>query len=279
MIREYRISTNSWSAEYGGAAGFIANAITRAGGAAWHGNAYFNLKNDVLNANSFQNNAHLLPRSPSKEAQYGFQTGGPLWKQALFFSAGLEIYRARSYQPSEPVNVPSPLAVQQGVDPGGAAHTLLTSFPTPATAPGDGETTTLTVRPTRSLDRYLGLARADYVSGSRRLMLRVAINRSDWPDFVFPEHGNQPEGVRIVCIEYQSEADFTVHPGLNAESAYIYDHRGRLADGLFQSGHPWLTGLYGILVEPHCNAIALENFSKFASRLFVQAGVAQEHSA
>jgi len=194
MIREYRISTNSWSAEYGGAAGFLANAITRTGGAAWHGNAYFNLKNDALNGNSFQNNALLLPRSPSKEAQYGFQTGGPLWKPGLFFSAGLEIYRTRSYQSSESVNVPSPLAVQQALNPG-AARTLLTSFPTPATDPGDGTATTLTVRPTFSVDRYVGLARADYVSGARRLMLRTALNRFDWPDFVWDPYKQFTSGL------------------------------------------------------------------------------------
>jgi hypothetical protein len=195
MIQEYRISTSSWSAEYGGTAGFIANARTRSAGAAWHGTAYFNLENDALNANTFQNNAHVLPRSPLKEAQSGFDAGGPLWKRKLFFSAGLEVYRARFYQPPETLDVPSPLAIKQGVDPAGAAHALLTGFPTPATEPGNGTITVISVRPTVSLDRYFGLVRADYVSGSRRLMLRVALNRFDRPDFVWDPYPQFTSGL------------------------------------------------------------------------------------
>jgi Carboxypeptidase regulatory-like domain len=39
-ISEYRVSTNNFSAEYGGTSGYIANAVTKTGGSAWHGLLY-----------------------------------------------------------------------------------------------------------------------------------------------------------------------------------------------------------------------------------------------
>src|SRR6185437_117536 len=65
-VQEYRISTNNYSAEYGRTAGFVANAVTRAGGRDWQGVAYEYLKNDALNAADFQDNLTGLGRLPLK---------------------------------------------------------------------------------------------------------------------------------------------------------------------------------------------------------------------
>ena len=60
--------TNNFSAELGEPAGFIANAVTRAGSNDFHGLGYAYVNNDVLNANSFENNAQPdFPRNPRKE--------------------------------------------------------------------------------------------------------------------------------------------------------------------------------------------------------------------
>ena len=55
-VQEYRISTNNYSAEYGRTSGFIANAVTRAGGNEFHGVGYEYLKNTMLNAADFNDN-------------------------------------------------------------------------------------------------------------------------------------------------------------------------------------------------------------------------------
>src|SRR6185369_1248037 len=123
------------------------------------------------------------PRSPFKDTEYGFQSGGPVWRQSLFFSAGLDVYRSRGYQPEISVTVPSPAIVLRDVSP--TARELLTLFPTPATIRGNGLTASIPVRRTVSVDRRLALARADYVAGARRVMARVAVNRFDWPDFIW----------------------------------------------------------------------------------------------
>ena len=74
-VEEYRISTNNFSAEYGRTSGFLANAITRAGGSHWHGLAYFYAKNESLNANGFAENAGGFSRRGYKESQPGFSIG------------------------------------------------------------------------------------------------------------------------------------------------------------------------------------------------------------
>src|ERR1017187_3677383 len=77
-IQEYRISTNNYSAEYGRTSGFIANAVTRAGGSQFHGVAYEYLKNAALNAADFADNLQGLGRRQDNENQFGYQVGGPV---------------------------------------------------------------------------------------------------------------------------------------------------------------------------------------------------------
>src|SRR5207244_2233452 len=184
MVQEYRISTSTWSAEYGGTAGFLANAVTRAGGGAWHGQAWFHLKNDALNGNTFQNNAKGVPRQPFKETQWGLRAGGPVWKKTMFLSGALEIYRSRGLQPQSTVYVVSPLLINQ-LSATNPVHTLLTAFPTPAKDPGDGTVASLQIRPPVSVDRKVGLLRADYVAAASRVMLRAAVEHLYRPDFIW----------------------------------------------------------------------------------------------
>ena len=61
-VQEYRISTNNYSAEYGRTAGFVANAVTRAGGPGYHGILDDYRQTDVLDAADFQDNRSGLGR-------------------------------------------------------------------------------------------------------------------------------------------------------------------------------------------------------------------------
>jgi hypothetical protein len=89
-IQEYRISTNNYSAEYGRTNGFIANAVTRAGDNTYHLNAYWYVKNDVLNAADFADNAAGAGRTKDQEHRFGYQGGGRIIRNRLFFSSSLE---------------------------------------------------------------------------------------------------------------------------------------------------------------------------------------------
>ena len=185
-IEEYRVSTNNFSAEYGGSSGFIANAITRAGGKDFHGIAYFYLKNEILNANAFQRNIVGLKRSPAKEIQPGYFLGGPILRNRLFFSSAFERLRSRSFQDPFTFLFPSTTFVSSlGVSKTSAIYNLLTMYPAPKATFGANVIAPLTLSPPVSVNRDLGIERLDYVTrgGRDRLMVRGNFVKLSRPDF------------------------------------------------------------------------------------------------
>jgi hypothetical protein len=106
-VREYRIQTNNFTAEYGRNSGFIANVVTRAGGNDIHGGAYQYIRNSAFASNTFQNNALALPRPVFNRNQFGAQFGGPVRKDKVFFFAAAESILVRSAN-SVPFYVPTP---------------------------------------------------------------------------------------------------------------------------------------------------------------------------
>jgi len=97
-VQEYRISTNYFSAEYGGTAGVLANAVTRGGGNQWHGVAYVYGQNTALDGNDFQRNLVGLPDTPLQQVQPGFQVGGPIMKNRFSFPPRLSICGAAAME-------------------------------------------------------------------------------------------------------------------------------------------------------------------------------------
>ena len=186
-VEEYRVSISSFSAEYGRTSGYLANAVTRSGGNAWHGIGYFHLKNDALNANDFQSNRRGLDRPPLKEAQTGVHAGGPLRRDGLYFSGAFEHLRTRNRAEAIAVRVPAAHFARDFTAEDSLARRLLTEFPTPALDDGNGVTSDLNARPPFSIDRSLFLARVDSVSldAKHRLMGRVTGANLERPDFIW----------------------------------------------------------------------------------------------
>jgi hypothetical protein len=185
-LQEYRVSINNFSAEYGGTSGYIANAVTRAGTSDWHGLAYVNVKNEILNANEFQWNRLGFARNPIREAQPGFQAGGPLLRETFFVSGALDGLRSRGRREPAPRRVPTGQLLELAA-PGSRTRDLLTRFAPPATTAEGSMIGTLTTEPTVSVDRWLGLLRFDLVSsgGKHRLTSRTAVSRLARPDFAW----------------------------------------------------------------------------------------------
>jgi len=63
-VKEYRMSTNNFTAEFGRVSGTIANVITRSGTNQLHGTLFEFFNHHRLNANSFGNNPVGQPREP-----------------------------------------------------------------------------------------------------------------------------------------------------------------------------------------------------------------------
>ena len=84
-IDEMKILTNSYGAEYGQASGGVISIITRGGTNTFHGGAFYDGRNTSLNANDYFNKLHDQPRSALHRNDYGFNVGGPIIKDRLFF--------------------------------------------------------------------------------------------------------------------------------------------------------------------------------------------------
>ncbi len=84
-IDEMKILTNSYGAEYGQASGGVVSIITRSGTNHFHGGAFYDGRNTDLNANDYFNNQHGVPRNVLHRNDYGFNVGGPIIKDRLFF--------------------------------------------------------------------------------------------------------------------------------------------------------------------------------------------------
>ena len=187
-VQEYRISTANFTAEYGRTTGFIANAVTRAGGNRWHGIGYFYGKTDALNANGFQLNARGVPKLPFSEKQPGFQAGGPILRDRLFFSSALEYFASRAE--AEPVTFALPTrALLDFTAQNSTARKLLEQFPG-MLAPSTNSrqlSARVTFQPPAPIDRWLALERVDAPlrGGTHRLFGRLALSRLSRPDFIW----------------------------------------------------------------------------------------------
>jgi hypothetical protein len=84
-LEEVRIITNGGKAEYGRNAGGQVEMVTRSGGNEYHGSAFNFLRNTVLNANNWFNNASRSARPTFIQNIFGGQMGGPILKNKLFF--------------------------------------------------------------------------------------------------------------------------------------------------------------------------------------------------
>jgi hypothetical protein len=112
-VAEMTISTGQLDLSGTGTSAMRIAIVTRHGTNQFHGRAYEDFRNTVLNANSWSNNARGLKRNILKLNDFGVSAGGPIIKNKLFFFGTY----AESIQPgsaSTSANVLSPGA-QQGI--------------------------------------------------------------------------------------------------------------------------------------------------------------------
>ena len=77
-IGEVKVILNSYQAEYAGNGGAVVQVVTKSGTNVWHGNTYWYVRNNDLNANDFFNNRNGVKRPIYKYNTGGFTLGGPL---------------------------------------------------------------------------------------------------------------------------------------------------------------------------------------------------------
>jgi hypothetical protein len=85
-VEQFTVSTSSYPADYGRSSGGIINAVTRSGGAAFHGSVYEFLRNSALDSKNYFDG----DKPPFRRNQFGGAAGGPLYRKRLFFFVNFE---------------------------------------------------------------------------------------------------------------------------------------------------------------------------------------------
>jgi hypothetical protein len=105
-IQEFRIETNSMSAEYGKAGGGIIIAVTKSGTNSLRGSGYLYTRNEQLNArNYFEDRAQ--PKNPFEQNEFGGTLGGPILRDRLFFFSDYQGLRLDASTPVTGVLIPN----------------------------------------------------------------------------------------------------------------------------------------------------------------------------
>ena len=111
-VKEFRVLTSNYSAEYGRVAGGVFLAVTKSGTNELHGSLFEFLRNDVLDARNFFDGE----KPAFRRNQFGATFGGPLARNRTFFFGSYEGLRER--KGITRVSVVPDEAARRGVLPG-----------------------------------------------------------------------------------------------------------------------------------------------------------------
>jgi hypothetical protein len=89
-VQEFKVQSNSFSAEFGSNGGTVVNMALKSGTNALHGTGWWFDQRSMLDANDFFSNQAGLPRPDHSRDQYGFSLGGPIRKNRTFFFVDME---------------------------------------------------------------------------------------------------------------------------------------------------------------------------------------------
>jgi len=92
-IREFRVLTNEYTAQYGRTSGGVVDAVYKSGTNQFHGGLFEFLRNSGLDAPNFFDNVGGVTKPPYRRNQFGASIGGPIRKDKTFFFANYESLR------------------------------------------------------------------------------------------------------------------------------------------------------------------------------------------
>jgi len=119
-VSEFKLQTGAMGAQYNGGQTSVANFAIKSGTNQIRGSAFTYFQNDVLNANSFSNNASGRDRPPFKLFNWGYGVGGPVYipkiydgRNKSFWFTNFEQDRVRDFRSTSFIQLPIP-AFKQG---------------------------------------------------------------------------------------------------------------------------------------------------------------------
>ena len=111
-IEEVSVLANNFQAEYGTRSGVVVNVITKSGTNQFRGTAWNYLRNEALNANSWERNYLGTPRPKYRYNYFGGNLGGPIKKNKLFFFYNYEYFKQTTPLSTTQSRVPTALERQ-----------------------------------------------------------------------------------------------------------------------------------------------------------------------
>lgn len=121
-VEEFKVLRGNYNAEYGRSSGGQINVVTRSGQSKFHGDLYEFFRNDVLDANTWENKGAGVARTPLRYNDFGGTFGGPIFipnhynidRSRTFFFFSEE---ARRVVESSSVTSQVPNLQERGLDP------------------------------------------------------------------------------------------------------------------------------------------------------------------
>lgn len=92
-IAEFKVQTNSYSAEFGRSAGAIVNLVLKSGTNNTHGSAWYYNRDATFAANTWASNLAGAPKPDLSWNQFGGTVGGPIIKNKVFYFVDYEGFR------------------------------------------------------------------------------------------------------------------------------------------------------------------------------------------
>ena len=103
-VQEFRVITNSYSAEFGRFSAGMVDVVTKSGANTIHGSVFEYLRNDALNANQWNS----VTKPTLRRNQFGGSFGGPVVKDRTFYFgsySGLREHKTDSARPVVPTEL------------------------------------------------------------------------------------------------------------------------------------------------------------------------------
>ena len=174
-IEELRTTSSVPPAEYGRASGGILAITTKSGTNQFHGSAFEYFRNDILDANTWNNN-HVIPRVVKPKLrfnEFGANLGGPILHDRAFFFFNYEGDRVVAGN-SSTGNTPTPALIASVSNPAVAQElSFLPVVTTATTNPFVGLSTGNRVTTTQE-DTFV--MRGDVDLGRHRVLARLNLN-------------------------------------------------------------------------------------------------------
>src|SRR5438874_3387950 len=108
-IAEFKASTTSQGAEFGRNSGAQVQVASKSGTSDFHGGGYWFKRHEGWNANSYTNNRQGTPRQGYRFLTTGYNLGGPIVKDKLFFFFSHEWSRSKTPPAPRRITVPTAL--------------------------------------------------------------------------------------------------------------------------------------------------------------------------